>query len=68
MGFKTARKKCGMTQADLANAIGVDQATVSLWETGKTRPRANLLPELAKILGCTIDELLRGDSTVAPAT
>lgn len=58
MSFKTAREKSGVTQRDLAAALGVDQSTVSLWETEKTRPRAKLLPQLAKILGCTVDELL----------
>ena len=35
---KALRAKLGMTQADLADAVGVDQATVSNWETGKTTP------------------------------
>lgn len=58
MSFKSAREKCGVTQQELAVALGVDQSTVSLWEAEKTRPRAKLLPQLAKILDCTIEELL----------
>lgn len=61
MSFKSARERSGMTQRDLATALGVDQSTVSLWEIGKTRPRAKLLPELARILRCSIDELLASD-------
>lgn len=61
MSFKSAREKSGLTQRDLAVAIGVDQSAVSLWEIGKTQPRAKLLPRLAEILGCTVDELLRPD-------
>ena len=58
MGFKIAREKCGMTQQDAARAFDTDQSTVSLWETGKTKPRASLLPKIAEVYGCTIDELL----------
>lgn len=68
MSVKSAREKRGMTQRDLAIAIGVDQSAVSLWEVGKTQPRAKLLPKLAKILDCSVDELLIDDGTVAPAT
>lgn len=63
MSVKDARERSGMTQQDLASAIGVDQSAVSLWEIGKTQPRAKLLPKLAKILGCTVDELLADDNT-----
>ena len=43
LSFKSAREKSGLTQRDLAVEIGVDQSTVSLWEIGKTQPRAKLL-------------------------
>ena len=59
--FKKAREKSGLTQQELATALGVDQSTVCLWETGKTQPRAKLLPQVADILGCTVDELLSAD-------
>ena len=62
MSFKAAREKSGMTQRDLATTLGVDQSTVSLWEVGKTQPRAKLLPKLAQILKCTVDELLTPDA------
>ena len=67
MSVKSARERCGMTQQNLAVTIGVDQSTVSLWEVGKTQPRARLLPKLAKILGCTVDELLTPDNPDGPA-
>lgn len=62
MSFKGARERSGLTQRDLATELGIDQSTVSLWEVGKTQPRAKLLPHLASILGCTIDELLAPDN------
>ena len=47
----------GLTQAKLAEALDVDTSTVTKWETGEANPRADKLPLLAKILGCSIDEL-----------
>lgn len=58
MDYVLARKRIGMTQAELAEMLGIDQSTVSLWETGATQPRVKLLPRLAEIYGCTVDELL----------
>lgn len=63
MGFKNAREKSGLTQQDLATVLGVDQSTVCLWETGKTQPRAKLLPKIAEIFNCTVDDLLSPDSS-----
>lgn len=58
MSFKTMRKRAGMTQMQVANALGVTNAAVSQWETGKTMPKGESLLKLAKIFGCTVDELL----------
>lgn len=58
MNIKKAREKAGLTQQDLANELGVGQSTVAMWETQNSLPRTDKLPMLAKILGCTIDELL----------
>lgn len=58
MSFKKAREKSNLTQQELADKLGVDQSAVCLWETGKTRPRAKILPMIAKILGCSTDDLL----------
>lgn len=63
MSIKKAREKSGLTQQDLATKLDIDQSTVCLWETGKTQPRAKLLPKIAEILGCTVDELLRHDTS-----
>lgn len=63
MGFYSAREKAGLTQDEVAKALGIDQSAVSQWETGKTAPRAGLLVKLAGLYCCTVDELLKEDST-----
>lgn len=61
MGFYSARKKAGLSQAAAAIELGVAPAAISQWETGRTSPRSNLLPLIAKVYCCTIDELLSKD-------
>lgn len=63
MSFLSARKKAGMTQKEVAKAVGVDQSAVSFWETGKTAPRSSILLILAKLYGVTVDELLKDNGT-----
>ena len=49
------------TQREVAKAVGVQESAVSKWERGLTKPRADKLPLLAKLYGCTIEELLADD-------
>ncbi len=58
MSFASARKCAGISQIEVAEKIGVNQSAVCLWEKGKTNPRAALLPKLAELYHCTIEELL----------
>ena len=46
------------TQREVAKVLGVKEAAVSKWERGLSKPRADKLPILAKLYGCTIEELL----------
>lgn len=46
------------SQKEVALALDVGQSAVSKWEMGLTKPRADKLPALAKLYGCTIEELL----------
>ncbi len=62
MSFLSARKKAGLTQADVASEVGVSAAAVCQWETGATVPKAKLLPAIAKLLNCTVDELLKPEA------
>lgn len=48
------------TQSEVAKILGVKPSTVSKWERGAAKPRADKLPQIAKLYGCTIEELLVG--------
>ncbi|MGI6150386.1 MAG: helix-turn-helix domain-containing protein [Christensenellales bacterium] len=52
------RKQRGMTQEQLAEAMGVSVGAVSKWETGQTNPELGLIAQLADFFGVSIDVLL----------
>ncbi len=52
------RKEKGLTQRELAKALGVTQASITQYESGARKPDIVKLKKLAAILGCTTDQLL----------
>lgn len=52
------RKRCSMTQGDVANFVGVSKAAVSKWELGISLPDITLLPKLSALFSISIEELL----------
>lgn len=63
MNIKDLRIKAGLTQVELAEKLGVGQSCVAGWETGAKVPRTMQLPEIAKALGCTVNDLYRKEET-----
>ena len=61
-GIKVQRKKAGLTQIQLAEAIGVTQANVSIWENGKSLPTADKLKKISEILNCSIEDLFKKEN------
>lgn len=59
--LRNFRKRLGMTQEDVAEAVFVAPQSVSKWERGETAPDIELLPSLAKLLGVSVDALLGVD-------
>ena len=58
---KALREARKLTQAELAEMIGVSSKTVSKWETGKGLPDISLLQPLAQALGISVIELMNGE-------
>lgn len=58
--LKFLREEKNISQTQLALKMGVSQQAVAKWETGESMPRAEKLIQLAEVLNCTIDELLKG--------
>lgn len=56
----TLRREKGMTQDAVAERLGVSGQAVSKWENGISYPDITILPEIAKLFGVTVDELLSG--------
>ena len=52
------RREKGVTQAELAELLGVSQPIVSDYERGELRLHGELIVKLAEILNCSADELL----------
>ena len=61
------RKEKGLTQEALAQAMNVSAQAVSKWENDQTCPDIASLPQLSRILGVTVDELLSGKTENLPA-
>ncbi|MCC8049796.1 MAG: helix-turn-helix domain-containing protein [Clostridiales bacterium] len=58
------RKEKNMTQAKLAERLGVSNKTVSKWETGKCMPDYSVIEPLCSELEITVAELMDGENAV----
>ena len=55
------RKGANLTQAQLAEKLGLTNRAVSKWETGKALPDSSIMLELCSVLGITVNDLLSGE-------
>ena len=55
--LKEMRKRSGMTQGEVADAVGVKIATYRTWERGTRTMSFPQAIDCARVLGCTLDEL-----------
>jgi DNA-binding XRE family transcriptional regulator/desulfoferrodoxin (superoxide reductase-like protein) len=58
--IRQLRERRNMTQAELAEKIGVSSKAVSRWETARGLPDISLLQPLAQALGISVLELMNG--------
>lgn len=56
------RQEAGLSQTELAQALGVTQSSVAYWETAAKPPRSEILSKMAKVLGVRVEQLLDGPS------
>ena len=62
--IRNLREDRRLTQAELAETLGVSSKTVSKWETGKGLPDISLLQPLAQALGISLIELMSGEHII----
>ena len=59
-----ARKKCGLSQEEVAERLGVSRQTISKWETDETLPDIRQSKRLAVLYHLSLDELIDFDVDV----
>jgi transcriptional regulator with XRE-family HTH domain len=59
-----ARKKCGLSQEEVAERLGVSRQTVSKWETDETLPDIRQSKKMAVLYNLSLDELIDFDLDV----
>lgn len=62
--IKRLRENKELTQAELAQILGVSSKAVSKWETGKGLPDISLMEPLGLALGVSVMELMSGDTVI----
>ncbi len=62
--IREARQAANLTQRELAEMLGIKDATLSGYEIGAHDPKSNTLIEIARICGTTVDYLLGIDRAV----
>jgi len=60
------RKAQGLTQGQLAELLGISQQLVAFYEKGQRRVPIDLLPEVARLLGTSVEELLGLTAAATP--
>lgn len=59
IAIKVIRRQKGMTQADLAEMLGVTPAAISRYESGERIPDIVTAAKIANALGCKVDDLIK---------
>lgn len=61
--IRAHRDELGLTQAELADKLGLTYSSVSQWESGRATPRTPILRQLADLFDTTVAELMGEDAT-----
>ena len=63
--IRAHRDELGLTQAELADKLGLTYSSVSQWESGRATPRTPILRQLAELFDTTVADLMGEDATEA---
>ena len=63
--IRAHRDELGLTQAELADKLGLTYSSVSQWESGCATPRTPILRQLADLFDTTVAELMGEDAAEA---
>lgn len=63
--IRAHRDELGLTQAELADKLGLTYSSVSQWESGRATPRTPILRQLAELFNTTVADLMGEDATEA---
>lgn len=66
--IREARRARGLTQADLAAAVGVSRSAVAQWETDRAGQVTGNLARIATVLGVPVAQLIAADATAGMVT
>lgn len=55
--LRSARESRGLSVAEVADRVGVSQASIYFWEGGRVRPRVDNLKALCKVLKLPVREM-----------
>lgn len=62
------RKAAGLTQIELASALGVSNANIAFWEWSQKPPRSDVLPAMARALRVRVEDILGNEADAAKRT
>lgn len=63
--IRAHRDELGLTQAELADKLGLTYSSVSQWESGRATPRTPILRQLADLFDTTVADLMGEDAAEA---
>ena len=63
--FRLLRAKSGLTQAEIADKLGITGRAVGAWESGRSKPRLDKMAEIAVLFDTTVADLMGEDASEA---
>lgn len=68
MKLKQFREAAKMTQGEVAARLHITRSTVAHWERGRNGPSKRILPRVAELYRCSVEDLLGGSGKPPMAT